>query len=48
MIEVIKSLCINLFIRANGGWDAFEMVPSKEVQCDTKLKARMTEEDERK
>jgi hypothetical protein len=36
------------FIRANGGWDAFEMVPLKEVQCDTKLKARMTEEDERK
>jgi hypothetical protein len=36
------------FIRANGGWDAFEMVPLKEVQCDTKLKARMAEEDERK
>jgi hypothetical protein len=33
------------FIRENGGWDAFEMVPLEEYKCDTKLQARIREQD---
>jgi hypothetical protein len=33
------------FIRDNGGWDSFEMVPSEEYKCDTKLQARIREQD---
>lgn len=31
-------------IRANGGWDAFKMVPIEEFECDTKLQAHIREQ----
>ena len=33
------------FIRENGGWDNFNMMPIKEVECETKLQAIMIEEE---
>ena len=33
------------FIRDNGGWDNFNMIPIKEVECETKLQAIMIEEE---
>jgi hypothetical protein len=45
--EKSKSHDIPLYksIRENGGWDAFEMVPLEEYKCDTKLQARIREQD---
>jgi hypothetical protein len=33
------------FIRENGGWDNFNMIPIKEVECETKLQAIIIEEE---
>lgn len=33
------------FIRENGGWDNFNMMPIKEVECETKLQAIIIEEE---
>jgi hypothetical protein len=32
------------FIRANGGWDEFEMIPVEEYECENNTQARIREE----
>jgi hypothetical protein len=45
-----KRTCINSnlnvykYIRENGGWINFEMVPLEEYECDTKIQARIREQ----
>ena len=31
-------------IRENGGWDKFDMIPVKQISCETKLQAHIEEE----
>ena len=50
-----KSRCTNVgdkehnhykyqMIRENGGWDKFDMIPVKQISCETKLQAHIEEE----
>lgn len=39
---------VYLMIRANGGWDAFEMKPVKEFPCENKIQLTIEEERIRK
>jgi hypothetical protein len=32
------------YIRANGGWDEFEIIPLEECECDSKIQARIREQ----
>jgi hypothetical protein len=41
-----KYMCkLYVFIRDNNGWENFEMVPLDEISCDTKLQARIREQE---
>ena len=43
-----KTIPVYVMIRANGGWDAFEMKPIKEFPCENKIQLVIEEERMRK